>query len=365
MVAAVSQAYEGTLVNADWPNQSYEGLYYSSDSGVTWTLARITDGAADVQGPSDPFAVPDGNAATSVVWNPVRQLFVAAVRYHGYYQSSDGVTWTRMTNQPGAGLLTSAGLCPTNPGSTGSIACPIFRGALAVNPQTGDTFAWTVDEYNQDQGIWQDLCAASAGDCTNQTITFAQQWQTAALETNTFRLGSATIENGDYNLALAAVPSGQTTIVLAGANDLWKTQLPLLAGLRVAQYYQFDDLHERAGGRIPALAGLECGQSAGDFCGQRQRAVAFDRCHRRKRDGLRRERCHSLSESERKPGLAGRGGEHLAGGCDALHDDGRAGSQRNRRGQEHQRDNDRSGRRFWAAKAGRWLSIPRTATTGT
>ncbi len=67
---------------------NYEGLYYSADSGATWNLATITDGTGnDVQGPADPFARPDGNAATSVVWNPVRQLFLAAVRYHGYYQS--------------------------------------------------------------------------------------------------------------------------------------------------------------------------------------------------------------------------------------------------------------------------------------
>jgi hypothetical protein len=97
VVAAVSQAYEGTLVNAKFHNRSYEGLYYSADGGATWNLARITDGAGtDVQGPSDAFASPDGNAATAVVWNPVRQIFVAAVRYHGYYQSSDGMTWTRM-----------------------------------------------------------------------------------------------------------------------------------------------------------------------------------------------------------------------------------------------------------------------------
>ena len=48
-----------------------------------------------MQGPSDAFAALDGNAATSVVWNPVRKLFVAAMRYHGYYQSTDGMTWTR------------------------------------------------------------------------------------------------------------------------------------------------------------------------------------------------------------------------------------------------------------------------------
>lgn len=225
VVAAVSQAYEGTLVDAERSGISYEGLYYSNDSGATWHLATITDGSgSDVQGPTDAVALPDGNAATAVVWNPVRQLFVAAVRYHGYYQSTDGVTWTRMTTQPGTGLTTQA--CPTNLGSTGSVACPIFRGTLAVNPTTGDTFAWTVDANTQDQGLWQDACAISSGTCTNASITFAKQWSTTALETNT-ALGATTIANGDYNLALAAVPSGQDTLLLAGANDLWKCSLAM------------------------------------------------------------------------------------------------------------------------------------------
>jgi hypothetical protein len=227
VVAAVSQAYEGTLVNADRSNLSYEGLYYSADSGATWNLATITDGSgADVQGPTDSFTRPDGNAATSVVWNPVRQLFVAAIRFHGYYQSADGITWTRMTAQPGTGL--SAQMCPTNSVAIGSIACPIYRGTLAVNPQTGDTFAWTVDINNQDQGLRQDQCSLSAGSCENPTLTFAQRWNTAALETNT-QEGTTTIANGDYNLALAAIPSaligGVDTTLFAGANDLWRCSL--------------------------------------------------------------------------------------------------------------------------------------------
>ena len=106
------------------------------------------------------------------------------------------------------------------------MACPIYRGALAVNPQSGDTFAWTVDLNNQDQGLWQDKCAISGGACSNSTITFAQQWNTAALETSTLE-GAATIANGNYNLALAAVPSGQDTLLLAGANDLWKCSLAM------------------------------------------------------------------------------------------------------------------------------------------
>jgi hypothetical protein len=240
VVAAVSQAYKATLVNALWWGTSYEGLYYSTDAGLNWCMSTITDGAGNVvqkPGMSNLYTPGmDGNAATAVVWNPVRLFFVAAVRYHGYYQSSDGVTWTRMTDQPGAGLMASAQLCPALTGGTGSTGCPIFRGALAVNPQTGDTFAWTVDRFNQDTGIWQDECAASKNTCANATIwapAQTQLWSTGALETGT-SLGLATIAGGNYTLALAAVPAGigqqYGTILLAGADDLWKTACPYSQG---------------------------------------------------------------------------------------------------------------------------------------
>ncbi|HMG86399.1 MAG TPA: choice-of-anchor D domain-containing protein [Terracidiphilus sp.] len=225
VVAAVSEAYEGTLVSAELSGVSCAGLYYSTDAGASWSLATITDSPGqDPQGPQDMFASPNGNSATAVVWNPIRQIFIAAVRFHGYYQSSDGITWTRMTAQPGVSLTTR--MCPTNIGSIGSIACPIFRGALAVNPITGDTFAWTVDLNNQDQGLWQDQCSISGGACSNQTVAFAQRWNTAPLETNTI-LGAATIANGDYNLVLAAVPAQQDTLLIAGANDLWRCSLAM------------------------------------------------------------------------------------------------------------------------------------------
>ena len=224
VVAAVSQALDAVVTNAARANASYEGLYYSTDGGATWSLARITDGGStDVQGPLNVYTKPDGNAATSVVWNPVRKIFLAAVRYHGYYQSSDGITWTRLAAQPGAGLTPSS--CPTRPGLVGSLGCPIFRGTLAVNPLTGDTFAWTVDAHNQDRGLWQDQCGLNVGVCANQNIAFGKQWSTAALESNDPAWGQATIENGDYTLALIAVPSAQDTLLLAGANDLWKCSL--------------------------------------------------------------------------------------------------------------------------------------------
>lgn len=230
VVAALSQAAEGTLVNAPDLTNSVMGLYYSTDSGATWQMATIMDGSQTVQTPEPTGLDAGGNAATSVVWNPIRQRFYAAVRYHGYYESADGITWTRLTHQPGTGLTTTA--CPTSPGTTGSIACPIFRGALAVQPVTGDTFALTVDRTNADQGLWQDQCALSGSTCAS-AVTFATRLPSSPLETGN---GNTTVPQADYNLALAAVPSnsGSTpdTILYAGTIDLYRCSLTAGCTLR-------------------------------------------------------------------------------------------------------------------------------------
>ena len=226
VVAAVSQAAEGVLVNAPDATNSVMGLYYSTDAGVTWQMATIMDdGSQSVQNPQDPSQLLGGRAATSVVWNPVRQRFYGSIRYHGYYESPDGVTWTRLTNQPGQGL--TATNCPSDPTSLGSASCPIFRGELAVQPETGDTFALTVDQNNLDQGLWQDVCGLSGGNCGNGTITFGKQLPSAALEIGN---GSTVIPEADYNLALAAAPSGpsgstQDTILYVGTTDLFRCSL--------------------------------------------------------------------------------------------------------------------------------------------
>ena len=133
VVAAISQSAEGVVVNAPDNTFGSMGLYYSRDAGVTWQMGVIEDGSQIVQTPAIVSTV--GNAATAVVWNAVRQRFYAAVRFHGYYESVDGATWTRLANQPGTGLTKAA--CPVAVNGT---SCPIFRGALAVQPVTGDTF---------------------------------------------------------------------------------------------------------------------------------------------------------------------------------------------------------------------------------
>ncbi len=226
VVAAVTDSYDGFVnnvnnINTDNPTEA--GLYYSTDAGQTWFLSTIEDGPNQViQSSQDtlPQNFP-GVPVSSVVWNPMRQVFYAAVQYHGYYQSPDGVTWTRMANQPGTALTTKN--CPANPGFPGSNSCAIFRGALAVQPATGDMFALTVDVNNVDQGLWRDICnAGSTGSCANPTVQFGVKIPDAALEDSS---GQGTIPQGTYNLALAAVPNGTDTLLFAGTADIFRCSL--------------------------------------------------------------------------------------------------------------------------------------------
>ena len=224
VVAAVSSAAEGpaqeSIVNAGLDASSIRGLYYSQDAGQSWSMATISDGNGSVvQSEQTLFSTP-GNAATSVVWNPVRQMFYAVVRYHGFYQSPDGINWTRLANQPGGNF--SMLYCPALPGLTGSPGCPIFRGVLAVQPVTGDLFALSVDENDLDQGLWQDVCGLSSGACASPHVTFANQIADAAIEAGN---GDTTIPQADYDLYLAAVPSQQDTLLFVGTEDVYRCSL--------------------------------------------------------------------------------------------------------------------------------------------
>ncbi|MGH9588019.1 MAG: choice-of-anchor D domain-containing protein [Acidobacteriaceae bacterium] len=236
VVAAVDRAEQGVEVTAESTNQNILGIYYSTDLGKTWYMATITDpGGIAVQSSLTKFIPclggarqPCGNAVTSIVWNPVRKVFLAAVRFHGYYQSADGgETWTRLPNQPGVNLTMS--MCPTNAGYSGSQACPIYNGALAVQPVTGDTFALTTDVNNLDQGLWQDACNLASGVCSSTSLNFAQI-SDAALDAGALNPSQPTlIPQADYDLYLAAVPSTQAgpsdTLLFAGTADIYKCDL--------------------------------------------------------------------------------------------------------------------------------------------
>lgn len=217
VVAAVTQSGYAALAGAN-NAQAALGIYYSLDAGNTWQLATLEDGSSVIQSAS--LLENATNASTSVVWNPVRLRFYAAIRYHGYYESADGITWTRLVHQPGTSLAPL--LCPTNSGSSGSPACPIYRGTIAAQPATGDLFALTVDQNNNDQGLWRDGCNLQSGACSSGTVQFATQISDQSLESTT---GNGTLPQALTTLTLAAVPAQQDTLLFVGLNDLWRCSL--------------------------------------------------------------------------------------------------------------------------------------------
>ena len=214
-----------------------------------------------------------------------------------------------------------------------------------MNPQTGDTFAWTVDLNNQDQGLWQDKCALNGGVCSNTTITFAQQCNTTALETSTLE-GAPTIANGNYNLALSAVPPGRTRSCWPGPTTCGRRPGH---GLRLAQHHQFHYLPECPGGRVPARSGLEHLQSAGDLYRQRQRPLALDRRDRRNRSACSATDSTPLPEPQRQPGIPGPGGESWP--VIILLHPYWPGRRQRRRGRQRLPPSPRIGRRFSPATA--------------
>jgi hypothetical protein len=180
-------------------------------------MSTLMDGTSVVQTPQPLGTGETGNAATSVVFDAQRGQFFAAIRSHGYYSSPDGITWTRLTHQPGTRLTTAN--CPVGANGTGSSTCPIFRGTLAAQPITGDLYALTVDVNDLDQGLWQDLCNATANTCATPAPTFANRIDNSALEAGS---GSTAITQGGYNLALNAAPAANSTLLYVGTVDLYR-----------------------------------------------------------------------------------------------------------------------------------------------
>ena len=198
-VAAAAGATQGVIEGLEIPVNSNRGLYYSADAGQSWNYGNVQDGNAAI----------DASSITSVVFNGGAGAFFATVRWHGFYSSSDGITWSRLANQPG-GLSTF--VCPTNPASQN---CPIYRGGLAVVPGRNEMYAWYVDNSDDDQGIWQ---------TTDGGNTWTQLDDSGITDCGDL-LGGCGTAQGSYNLELAAVPDGTATDLYAGAINLYKCTL--------------------------------------------------------------------------------------------------------------------------------------------
>ena len=185
------------------------GLYTSLNAGQTWGYNALID----------PGGATDATSATSVVYNPAAGRFFAAVRYHGFYSSPDGVNWTRLANQPGGEAL-STNACPPQSASN-NYACPIYRGEITVIPTRNEMYVWYVyvNAYGAtvDGGIWQS---------TNNGASWTAISDTGI--TNCGDILGCGVEQGTYDLALLAVPNGDGTDLYAGSVNLYKCAISTL-----------------------------------------------------------------------------------------------------------------------------------------
>ena len=186
------------------------GLYYSNDSGQTWTFEVPEDLGVAVS--------PVSISATDVVYNAAAGMFFSAIRYHGLYSSTNGQTWTRLANQPNPTQLSTVN-CPSQIPSTGS-TCPLYRGQLAVVPGRNEMYFWSVsltsDGEVVDQGIWQSL---------NGGTTWQQIDETGIANCGDAGNNGCGVDQGYYNLEIAALPNGAATDLYAGAVNLFKCTL--------------------------------------------------------------------------------------------------------------------------------------------
>ena len=159
----------------------------------------------------------EATSATSVVYNAAAGLFFAAERYHGFYSSPDGLTWTRLATQPGAAGLLSTTACPQNY----STSCPIYRGEITVVPGRNEMYVWFVSLSSTgapvDQGIWQSK---------NGGASWTEISDSGIINCGDPSSDGCGVRQGTYNLELLAVPNGASaTDLYAGTINLYKCSI--------------------------------------------------------------------------------------------------------------------------------------------
>jgi hypothetical protein len=200
VVAATATAFlgfdEGLIGNS-----TNRGLYLSTNAGQTWAYQAPTDGSTPI-------------SATDVVYNATAGKFFAAIRFHGVYSSTNGTSWTRLTNQPNPTVLSTAN-CPVTVNNNNP--CPMYRGQFTVVPGRNEMYFWFIDPFLQDQGIWQSL---DGGTSWKQLQPTSQ----CTLDPDTQNPPCGMLQPF-YNLELSAMPNGTATDLYAGLVNLYKCRV--------------------------------------------------------------------------------------------------------------------------------------------
>jgi hypothetical protein len=211
VVSAMASSSEGMVAGAVTAS-TMPGLYTSLDAGQTWAYDALLDPGSQAT---------DATSATSVAYNPATGTFLAAVQYHGFYSSPDGVTWTRLATQPGGsspGTALSTTACPPVSSANGH-TCPIYRGEITAMPGRNEMYVWYISLNSSglpvDGGIWQSLNGGTSWTAINDT----------GIANCGDNVGCG-VQQGYYNLELLAVPNGSTaTDLYAGAVNLYKCSI--------------------------------------------------------------------------------------------------------------------------------------------
>ncbi len=209
VVAAAASSSEGLAVGAESPNYAAKrGLYYSTDAGASWHLASVIDSGAS--GPSNA-------SATAVIYHSAQHKFYAALRFHGFYSSSDGINWTRLPNQPPSATYDlSAANCPSQPVALPN-NCPLYRAEIAQVPGRDEMYVWFVD--GQDTPTDERIYLTRDGGNNWTTINVAGIRNCGDTE------GCGT-QDGTYALTLAAVPSSNSaTDIYAGSTNVYRCRM--------------------------------------------------------------------------------------------------------------------------------------------
>ncbi len=206
VVSAMATTSEGLVDGAVTANTT-RGLYTSLDAGQTWTYDALVD----------PGGATDATSATSVVYDANAGQFFAAIRYHGFYSSPDGVNWTPSRGAARRRGAQSTTACPPQ-STSNSYACPIYRGEITVVPGRNEMYAWYISLASNgspvDGGIWQSLNGGASWTSIPDTSI-----------TNCGDFDGCGVQQGSYNLELLAVPSGAATDLYAGAVNLYKCSI--------------------------------------------------------------------------------------------------------------------------------------------
>jgi hypothetical protein len=206
VVAAASNAGNGIRLGANFVTPAIASLYYSSNAGLTWTLAFVSDDGSNAITPT---------SATDVVFDRFNGKFYALVRRHGMYSSSDGgKTWQRLSAQPGPGLSTSA--CPANAGSN----CPLVRGHIAVQPNTGDLYVTYMSFDGGGSEALQGIFRSTDGG-NSWSGDLGQNGYTNCGDS----AGCGALQSA-YDLYLHAVPSSAGTDLYLGGINIYRCHLP-------------------------------------------------------------------------------------------------------------------------------------------